>query len=103
MKAQEIANLSGGSTLVEFYSMADSLTTAPCFPIRITGGCFCLMSAVQPYKVPPSRMKAMEVGDLSGGSTLAEFYSMADSSTSVTGIPILFAGRCWIDASITPI
>ena len=30
------------------------------------------------------------------GSTLAEFYSMADSSTTAAGIPILFAGGCWV-------
>ena len=27
--------------------------------------------------------------------TLAEFYSMADSSTTAAPIPILFAGGCW--------
>ena len=40
-------------------------------------------------------MKAQEVADLSGGSTLAEFYSMADSPTTVIGIPIGIAGGCW--------
>ena len=40
-------------------------------------------------------MKTLEVADLYRGSTLAEFYSMADSSTTVTGIPILIAGGCW--------
>ena len=29
------------------------------------------------------------------GSTLAEFYSIADSSTTILGIPILIAGGCW--------
>ena len=29
------------------------------------------------------------------GSTLAEFYSMADSSITVPGIAILIAGGCW--------
>ena len=53
------------------------------------------MSASRRYKVRPYRMKTQEVADLSGGSTLAEFYSMADSSTTVTGIPILIAGGCW--------
>ena len=28
-------------------------------------------------------------------STLAEFYSMADSSTTAAGIPIRIAGGCW--------
>ena len=40
-------------------------------------------------------MKTQEVADLSGGSTLAEFYSMADSSTTVAGILIRIAGGCW--------
>ena len=54
-----------------------------------------MMSASRRYKVHPSRMKTQEVADLCGGSTLAEFYSMADSSTTIRGIPILFAGGCW--------
>ena len=29
------------------------------------------------------------------GSTQAEYYSMADSSTTVIGIPIRIAGGCW--------
>ena len=53
------------------------------------------MSASRRYRERPYRMKAHEGADLSGGSTLAEFYSMADSSTSVTGIPVLIAGGCW--------
>ena len=53
------------------------------------------MSASHLYKEHPYRMKAQGVGDLSGGSTLAEFYSIADCSTTVTGIPILIAGGCW--------
>ena len=53
------------------------------------------MSASRRYKVRPDRMKTQEVADLSGGSTLAEFYSMADSSTTVIGIPIRIAGGCW--------
>ena len=40
-------------------------------------------------------MKAQEVADLSGGSTLADFYLMADSSTTTGCIPIPFAGGCW--------
>ena len=53
------------------------------------------MSASRRYKERPYRMKAQGVGDLSGGSTQAEFYSMADYSTTVTGIPVLIAGGCW--------
>ena len=40
-------------------------------------------------------MKAQEVADLYGSRTLAEFYSMADSSTTAAHIPILFPGGCW--------
>ena len=53
------------------------------------------MSASRRYKVRPYRMKTHEVVVFRGGSTLAEFYSMADSSTTVIGIPILIAGGCW--------
>ena len=53
------------------------------------------MSASRRYKVGPYRMKTHEVVVFCGGSTLAEFYSIADSSTTLTGIPILIAGGCW--------
>ena len=53
------------------------------------------MSASRRYKVRPYRMKTQEVADLSEGSTLAEFYSMADSSTTVADISIPIAGGCW--------
>ena len=52
------------------------------------------MSASRRYKVRPDRMETQEVTVQSGGSTLAEFYSMADSSTTVAGIPIRIAGGC---------
>ena len=51
--------------------------------------------ATQRYKVRPHRMKTQEVADLDGGSTLAEFYAMADYSTTAGCIPILFSGDCW--------
>ena len=53
------------------------------------------MSASRRYKVHPYRMKAQEVADLSGGSNLAEFYSMADTSTTAADIPIRIAGGRW--------
>ena len=43
----------------------------------------------------PYRMKTHEVVVFCGGSTLAEFYSMADSSTAFIPIPIPIAGGCW--------
>ena len=51
--------------------------------------------ATQGYKVHPHRMITQEVANLAGGSTLAEFYLMADSSTAAGCIPILFPGGCW--------
>ena len=45
--------------------------------------------------IHPHRMETQEVADLNGGSTLAEFYSIADSSTSAGRTPILFPGGCW--------
>ena len=53
------------------------------------------MSASRRYKVRPYRMKTQEVANLCRGCTLEEFYSIADLSTTVTGIPILIAGGCW--------
>ena len=52
------------------------------------------MTASRRYKVHPYAIRTHEVVVFYGGSTLAELYSMADSSTTVTGIPILFAGGC---------
>ena len=51
--------------------------------------------ATQRYKVHPHRMRTQEVANLSEGSTLAEFYLMADSSTTTGCVPIPFAGGCW--------
>ena len=53
------------------------------------------MSASRRYKVRPYRMKAQDVVVFCGWSTRAEFYSKADSSTTVTGIPIRIAGGYW--------
>ena len=54
-----------------------------------------LISALQRYKVRLSRIQTQEVAVQSGGSTLAEFYLMADSSTTARRILILFPGGCW--------
>ena len=53
------------------------------------------MSASRRYRVHPYAIKTHEVADLFEGSTRAEFYSKADSSTTVTGIPIRIAGGYW--------
>ena len=52
------------------------------------------MSASRRYRVHPYAIRTHEVVVFYEGSTLAELYSMADSSTTVTGIPILFEGGC---------
>ena len=51
--------------------------------------------ATQWYMVRPYAIKTHEVVVFCGGTTRVEFYSMADSSTTVTGIRILIAGGCW--------
>ena len=52
-------------------------------------------SATQRYKVRPYAIKTDEVVVFCKGSTLTELYSMADTSTTATRIPILFFGGCW--------
>ena len=54
-----------------------------------------MTSASRQYKVHLYAIRTHEVVVLCGGSTLAEFYSMADLSTTVIDIPILIAGGCW--------
>ena len=58
------------------------------------------MPASRRYKVHPYAIKTQEVVDFYEGSTLAEFYSMADSSPTVIGIPILFTRGCWAQCQL---
>jgi len=51
--------------------------------------------ATQWYKLGPCGIKTHEVTVFCGGTKLAEFYSIADYSTTAPQIPILFAGGCW--------
>ena len=53
------------------------------------------ISALQRYKVRLYRIKTHEVDILCGGSTLAEFYSIEDSSTTTARIRNLSSGGCW--------
>ena len=71
--------------------MADSSTTAKCIPILFCRGLLGPSLARQWYKVHPHRINTQEVANLSGGSTLAEFYLMAVSSTTARCIPIPFS------------
>ena len=54
-----------------------------------------MVPASRRYKVRPYAIKTHEVVVICGGSTLAEFCSTADYSTTVTGIPIRIAGSYW--------
>ena len=77
--------------------MADSSTTARRISILIAGGCWarCQLQAGIRY-VPVASKLRISLASVEGRQgTLAEFYSMADSSTTVLGIPILIAGGCW--------
>ena len=53
------------------------------------------MPASRQYKVHLYAIKTHEVVVFCGGSTLAEFYWMADSSTTAGRIPIRIAGCGW--------
>ena len=93
-----LASVQGSqSTLAEFYSMADPSITVPGIAILITGGCWaqCQLHAGIRY-VPVASKPRISLASVEGRhSTLAEFYLMADSSTTVPGITILIAGGCW--------
>ena len=84
------------------YSMADSSTTVRGIPIRFAGGYWArrLLHAGIRY-VPVASKLRNSLASLEGAQVvLAEFYSMADSSTTVRGIPILIAGGCWASCQL---
>ena len=85
------------STLAGFYSMADSSTTFLGIPILIAGGCWARRQLHAGIRyVPVTSKLRISLASVEGRhSTLAEFYSIADSSTTVHGIPILIVGGCW--------
>ena len=77
--------------------MADSSTTVLGIPILIAGGCWArrqLHAGIR-YVSVASKLRISLASVKGRHSTLAEFYSMADSSTTVLGIPIPIAGGCW--------
>ena len=84
-----------GSTLAEFYSMADSSTTTGHIPILFFWRLLGSWPATQRYKVHAYAIKTHEIVVLCRGATLAEFYSIADFSTTAGRISILFPGGCW--------
>ena len=87
-----------GSTLAEFYSIADSSITATRISILFAGGCWARSQLYNGIRFVPIALKLRKsLSSVEGVTmlTLAEFYSMADSSTTTAPIPFLFAGGCW--------
>ena len=91
----EVADLCKGRTLVEFYSMAECAAAAwhilIVFYWRLLGS----SPATKRYNIGPNASKTHEVIVYHGCGTLAEFYSMADSSTTAMCILIPFHEGCW--------
>ena len=86
------------SMLAEFDSMADYSTTARRIQTRFAGGCWArrqLRNGIRDFLVASElRISLTSLEGVLGSSMLAEFYSMADLSTTTKRIPILFAGGC---------
>ena len=73
--------------------MADSSTTVTRIPILIAGGCWarCQLHAGIMY-VPVASKLRISLASVEGGSSmLADFCSIADCSTTVSGIHIRFS------------
>jgi len=84
-----------GSMLAEFYSMADYSTTARQIQIRFAGGCWArrqLRNGIRDVLVASKLRISLTSLERVLCSMLAEFYSMADYSTTARRIQILFAG-----------
>ena len=77
--------------------MADSSPTVIGIPILIAGGSWARRQLHAGIRYVPvaSKLRISLASVEVRHSTLAEFYSMADYSTTVTGIPIWIAGGCW--------
>ena len=77
--------------------MEDYSTTTARIPILFLGGCWArrlLHAGIWNVSVAPIPMRLLS--SVEGVRVaLAEFYSMADSSTTAGRIPILFSGGCW--------
>ena len=72
--------------------MADYSTTVRGIPIRMAGGCWArrrLHAGIR-YVPVASKLRISQASVEGRHSTLAEFYSMADSSITAAGIPILY-------------
>ena len=77
--------------------MADYSTTVRGIPIRIAGGHWARRQLHAGIRYVPvaSKLRISLASVEVRHSTLAEFYSMADSSTTTAGIPIRFEGGYW--------
>ena len=78
--------------------MADYSTTVAGIPFLIAGGCWAqhrLHAGIRYVPVASKLMKLLSSIEEGLDEELAEFYSMADCSTTIPGIPILSAGGCW--------
>jgi len=98
MKAHGVTVFCGDTKLAELYSIADYSTTTSRIPDSFAGGCWARRQLrnggnyVPVASKPRIRLSSVE-GVLS--TSLAEFYSIADSTTTAGRILILFAGGCW--------
>jgi len=86
------------SMLGEFYSMTDYSTTARWIQTLFAGGYWvrCQLRNGIDYVPVVSKLR-ISLSSVEGvlGSMLAEFYSMADYSTTARWIQFRFAGGCW--------
>ena len=77
--------------------MEDYSTTTARILILFSGGCWArrqLHAGMKYVSVAPKLMKLLSFVE-GVRVALAEFYSMADSSTTAGRIPITFPGGCW--------
>jgi len=87
-----------GSMLAELYSIADYSTTARRIQTLFAGGYWSrrqLRNGIQDVPVASKPMISLTSPEGVLSSMLAEFYSMADYSTTTGRIPDSFAGGCW--------
>ena len=98
MKTQEVTDSCGGSHYIKLGGIIfdriflhNHCSDSNSVSSRWLGS----ISASQPYKACPYRIATEEVAVPAEYYTLAEFYSIADSSTTAVAISNLFLGRFW--------
>jgi len=95
METHEVTVFCGDTLLAEFYSIADYSTTTGRIQVSFAGGCWARRQLRNGINyVPVASKPRISLSSVEGvlGSMLAEFYSMADYSTTVSQIQIWFAG-----------